>query len=58
MTTNFEKIKAMDIEEMAQYFCHWFFHFTGGCEACPYYEIKHCGVENPFKQWLQQEDKG
>lgn len=55
---NYERIKAMTIDEMGYYFCKLVSYCAGGCEACPYCERKNCGISNPFKQWLQQESEG
>lgn len=61
MTTNYERIKAMDIEEMAEIFNRKY------CEECAYKEMnfdnwKDCDancwahIKNGYyKQWLQAE---
>lgn len=70
MTTNFEKIKNMTVEEMAEYFHEVFDenkeHF--GCLSCinynthhhNYTECKNCEYWNcggDIKQWLQLESE-
>jgi len=59
MTTNYEKIKAMSIDEMAE---ELYIHL-GGCSACAMYfkcKVHHMGKHkciNMYKQWLQQESE-
>lgn len=59
MTTNFEKIKAMGIEEMAE-----FLRKFSNCSFCNLYlKPKTCSnckqnFERPFKQWLEAESEG
>ncbi len=55
---NFEKIKAMDIDEMAMFFAN----LSKRCVQCTYYDDitefcfnEHC-YENT-KQWLQKESE-
>ena len=51
--TNYERIKAMSVEEMAAYFC------IGGLPICPL-NAPHChSNECPkcFKRWLESEVK-
>lgn len=51
--TNYERIKAMSVEEMAAYFC------IGGLPICPL-NAPHChSNECPkcFKRWLESEAK-
>lgn len=57
---NFEKIKAMDIEEMAKFLEN----MTINYDSCHYCYIKDfCKDKCPncylaYKQWLQQESEG
>ena len=55
---NFEKIKSMSVDEMAEYICGLF----SCCDSCQF--LYECGNEtekhiNPYKQWLlaESEDK-
>lgn len=51
--TNFEKIKAMDIDELAE-----FLDSCGGCGLCIYRENEECKVqscENGVRKWLESE---
>ena len=50
--TNYERIKQMSVEEMAEYFCKY-----GGLPLCPL-NAPHCrSNECPkcFKKWLESE---
>lgn len=51
--TNFEKIKAMNMNEMAEFLCHGDFD----CENCAYKDNKKgCKDEiNRYKKWLKHE---
>jgi len=50
MTTNFERIKNMTIEEMAEFLC---VHFN--CDECPMFgKCYGLGIQI-FKNWLKQE---
>lgn len=59
MTTNYEKIKNMTVEELAE-----FFHKTNACFYCIYegLEETECdeseGCLSGIKQWLQAEAEG
>lgn len=48
---NYEKIKQMTVDEMAEWLCHR----ELSCDNCLYSTRKDCGCNNPFKQWLLQE---
>jgi hypothetical protein len=49
---NYEKIKQMTVEEMAEYFS-----FISYCGCCPAKDTEKCNIEckGVFKQWLLQE---
>lgn len=53
--TNYEKIKAMSVEEMAG----WFAHQIGGeCYACPagdICEMARGGCSGEIRDWLESE---
>ena len=53
--TNYEKIKSMTIDEMAEFLCHGDFD----CEKCAYKDNKKgCKDEvNRYKKWLEAEEK-
>ena len=53
MQTNYERIKAMSVDEMAEFLdvftinsCDFCKHWTKGC---------HCQCVEKFKQWLESE---
>ena len=51
---NFEKIKSMSVDELAEYICGLF----SCCDSCQF--LYECGNEtgkhiNPYKQWLLAE---
>lgn len=53
---NFEKIKAMSIDEMAR----WMFVLHSACGFCPVNKAKTCEAGNcqySWKQWLEQESE-
>ena len=53
---NYEKIKAMSIDEMAR----WTFVLHSACGFCPVKEAKMCETGNcqySWKQWLEQESE-
>ncbi len=56
MTTNYERIKNMTVEEMAEFLRH---NFIFRCTTCPY--NKDCGAGigcyGGLKQWLQAESE-
>lgn len=51
--TNYERIKSMTIDEMAEFLCHGDFD----CEKCAYKDNKKgCKDEvNRYKKWLEDE---
>ena len=53
--TNYEKIKSMTIDEMAEFLCHGDFD----CEKCAYKDNKKgCKDEvDRYKKWLEAEEK-
>ncbi|MBQ4118970.1 MAG: hypothetical protein IJD45_01100 [Clostridia bacterium] len=54
--TNFEKIKAKNVEEMADFLCD-----NSDCDVCPAYDANYCPNENmkicskAMKKWLESE---
>ena len=53
--TNYERIKSMTIDEMAEFLCHGDFD----CEKCAYKDNKKgCKDEvNRYKKWLEDEEE-
>lgn len=50
---NYEKIKNMSVDEMADWVCD-----LHNCEYCPYLNNRGTScitIENPWKQWLLEE---
>lgn len=56
MTTNYERIKNMTVEEMQDFLND---NFIFRCVICPYNEDceKGAGCCSGFKQWLQSESE-
>lgn len=52
--TNYEKIKAMSIDEMAMFLANYV-----ACEYCPMENscIAKAGCDELFKQWLESEEE-
>lgn len=51
MTTNYERIKNMTVEEMAEWLCREVYE----CEFCPYLNDVHCS--DKFEQYLKAESE-
>lgn len=49
---NFERIKNMSLDEMAEFFGNYF-----RCDDCPMLDSEDCGARCniAFKQWLERE---
>ena len=50
--TNLEKIKSMNAEELAEYFCKLM-----DCRYCPIYCTRGECRDNEIKQWLESESE-
>lgn len=54
--TNFEKIKSMSIEEMAEFLDDYFGEMCGAvdnCGCCPFFS--ETGCEGSTRKWLESE---
>ncbi len=57
--TNFENLKQMDVEELAELLCDNF-----DCDICPAYDANYCTIKNTsicsiaMKKYLESEVQG